>query len=50
MRYLASLGLMHMHVLKRLAEKDHASLRIGTVLSGPTLYAKTKCGSICRSD
>ena len=46
---LASIGLMHMHILKRLAVKAHASLHIGTVLSGPTLYANIKCGSICWS-
>ena len=34
-----------MHVLKRLAVKAYASLHIGTLLSGPTLYANTKCGS-----
>ena len=34
----------------RLSVKVQASLRIGTDSPGPTVYAYTKCSSMCRSD
>ena len=34
----------------RLSVKAQASLRIGTDSPGPSLYAYTKCESVCKSD
>ena len=37
-------------IVTRLSVKAQASLRIGTDSQGPTVYAYTKCSSMCRSD
>ena len=37
-------------IVTRLSVKTQASLRIGTDSPGPSLYAYTKCESVCKSD
>ena len=37
-------------IVPRLSTKAQAGLRIGTDSPGPSLYAYTKCESVCKSD